>query len=29
MPNFNFGDLVEDWILIQKARSLVDRNYNI
>ena len=29
MPNFNFGDLVEDWILIQKARSLVDRNYKI
>ena len=28
IPNFNFGDLVEDWLLIQKARTLVDRNYN-
>ncbi len=28
IPDFNFGDLIEDWILIQKARALVDRNYN-
>ncbi len=27
IPDFNFGDLIEDWILIQKARALVDRNY--
>ena len=27
LPDFNFGDLVKDWILIKKARALVDRNY--
>ena len=28
IPDFNFGNLVEDWLLLQKARTLVDRNYN-
>ena len=28
IPDFNFGILVEDWLLLQKARTLVDRNYN-
>ena len=27
LPDFNFGDLVKDWILIKKARALVDCNY--
>ena len=27
IPDFHFGNLVEDWLLLQKARTLVDRNY--